>query len=86
MGEKYCTTRLTCAKLVGFEATFGKRKSALGKNGQKKSFLLRFVIVYMLGLRPFRLRIRIEVKLTTKKTVNATVKPIKSEKSFSTIS
>jgi hypothetical protein len=40
----------------------------------------------MLGLRPFRLRIRIEVKLTTKKTVNATVNPIKREKSFSTIS
>ena len=43
-------------------------------------------MVYMLGLRPFRLRIRIEVKLTTKKTVNATVNPIKREKSFSTIS
>ncbi len=40
----------------------------------------------MLGLRPLRLRILIEVRLTTRKTVKATVNPIKSEKSFSTIS
>ena len=40
----------------------------------------------MLGLLPFRLRIRIEVKLTTKKTVKATLNPISNEKSFSTIS
>ena len=40
----------------------------------------------MLGLLPFRLRIRIEVKLTTKKTVKATLNPISKEKSFSTIS
>ena len=43
-------------------------------------------MVYMLGLLPFRLRIRIEVKLTTKKTVKATLNPISNEKSFSTIS
>ena len=50
------------------------------------SLLLRFVIVYMLGLLPLRLKIRIEVKLTTRKTVKATLNPISRVKSFSTIS
>ena len=48
--------------------------------------LLRFVMVYILGLRPLRLKIRIEVRLTTRKTVKATLRPMRSEKSFSTIS
>ena len=43
-------------------------------------------MVYILGLRPLRLKIRIEVRLTTRKTVKATLRPMRSEKSFSTIS
>ena len=61
------------------------------KQGNKSAWdlffgLLRFVMVYILGLRPLRLKIRIEVKLTTRKTVKATLRPMRSEKSFSTIS
>jgi hypothetical protein len=42
--------------------------------------------MYMLGLLPFFLRILIEVTVTTRKTVRATLKPTNREKSVSNIS
>ena len=51
-----------------------------------KLYLLKLVIVYMLGLFPFLLRILMDVKVTMRKTVNATDKPTKREKSVAIIS
>ncbi len=48
---------------------------------KKKTFLLRFVIVYMLGLRPFLFRILMEVSVTIRKTAKATERPTSREKS-----
>ena len=42
-------------------------------------------MVYMLGLFPFRLSILMDVRVTTRKTVNATDKPTNKEKSVVSI-
>ena len=49
-------------------------------------YLLRFVMVYMLGDLPFRRKILIDVKVTTRKTTVATDRPMSKEKSSSSIS
>ena len=49
-------------------------------------YLLKLVIVYMLGLLPFLLKILMDVKVTMRKTVNATDRPTKREKSVAIIS
>ena len=82
--RRKCQLQLEKANLEAISAIFQKQ-------GNKSAWdlffgLLRFVMVYILGLRPLRLKIRIEVKLTTRKTVKATLRPMRSEKSFSTIS
>ena len=49
-------------------------------------YLLKLVIVYMLGLLPFLLKILMDVRVTMRKTVNATDRPTKREKSVAIIS